>query len=45
MTKLVEQLAAYFSTNGTFSDAVNLANLVAAGAWGEIRHLASIIGL
>ena len=45
MTKLVEQMAAYFSTNGTLSDVVNFANLVAAGAWGEIRHLASIIGL
>ena len=45
MTKLIEDMAAYFATNGTLVDASNFANLVASGAWGEIRHLAQILGL
>ena len=45
MDKIVDQLTVYFSTNGTLADAVYFANLVASGAWGEIRHLAKIMGL
>ena len=45
MTKLIQEMAAYFAQNGTLSDAYNFANLVASGAWGEIRHLANILGL
>ena len=45
MTKLIEEMAAYFAQNGTLSDVYNFSNLVASGAWGELRHLANIIGL
>jgi hypothetical protein len=44
-SNLIDQLTAYFSTNGTLSDAVYFAQLVASQAWGEIAHLAKIMGL
>ena len=42
---LIDQLTAYFSSNGTLADAVYFAQVVASGAWGEIAHLAKIVGL
>ena len=42
---LIDQLTAYFSTNGTLSDAVYFAQLVASGAWDQIAHLAKIMGV
>jgi hypothetical protein len=44
-SSLIDQLTAYFSTNGTLADAVNFVNMVASGAWGDIAHLAKILGL
>ena len=44
-SNLIDQLTAYFSTNGTLADAVNFASLVASKSWGEIAHLAQIMGL
>jgi|GEM_PF-1063070 len=44
-SNLIDQLTAYFSTNGTLAQAVNFAQLVASQAWGEIAHLAKIMGL
>jgi hypothetical protein len=42
---MIDQLTAYFATNGTLADAVNLAQLVASNSWTEIGHLARILGL
>ena len=44
-SNLIDQLTTYFSTNGTLSDVVYFAQLVASGAWGEVAHLAKIMGL
>ena len=42
---MIDQLTAYFATNGTFADAVYFAQLVATNSWNEIAHLARILGL
>ena len=44
-SNLIDQLTTYFSSNGTLADAVYFAQLVASGAWGEVAHLAKIMGL
>ena len=44
-SNLIDQLTAYFSTNGTLADVVNFAGLVASRSYSEIAHLAKIIGL
>ena len=44
-SSLIDQLTAYFSTNGTLADALYFAQLVASQAWGQIAHLAKIMGL
>ena len=42
---LIDQLKDYFATNGTLTDVVNFASMLASGAWGDIAHLAKIVGL
>ena len=44
-SSLIDQLTTYFATNGTLADVVNFAGLVASKSWGEIAHLAKIMGL
>ena len=44
-SSLIDQLTAYFSSNGTLTDALNFAQLVASGAWDQIAHLAKIMGV
>lgn len=42
---MIDQLTAYFATNGSLADAVNFAQLVVSNSWSEIAHLAKILGL
>ena len=43
MTSKIDALIAYFSTNGTFADAVAFAQLVGSQAWGEVAKLYNIL--
>ena len=42
---LIDQLTAYFASNGTVADAVNFAQLILSRSWSEIAHLAKVMGL
>ena len=44
-SNLIDQLTAYFATNGTLDQAVQFANYVASESWNQIAHLVKILGL
>ena len=43
MDKIVDQLTAYYSTNGTLADVVAFSQMVAAESWKEVGKLYSVI--
>ena len=43
MDKMIADLTAYYSTNGSFADAVAFAQLVADSASREIAHLWTVL--
>ena len=43
MDKMIDALSAYFSTNGSLSDAVAFAQAVGSDAWGTISKLFHVV--